>query len=152
MASSPQSFCYIMKFVNILCIILSVIVFIGSSAAARPISSSVNFNQHWTKQELAGDRHQNMIFTMLPKGVILPPSGPSNRHNSVVSNSPPNWKLWNTCPVHAYIVLNFCFPFFLSPLFFTGILYLFEGYFHYIVCNIFPKWKTEVWLNMIFGY
>lgn len=87
-SSEAQSFCYI-KSVNILYIILSVIFFVGSSAIARPMSSSENLNQHWTKQE-AGDRYQNVVFTMLPKGVLVPPSGPSKRHNSVVSNSPHN--------------------------------------------------------------
>ncbi|MCD9643852.1 hypothetical protein HAX54_031704 [Datura stramonium] len=32
----------------------------------------------------------NLLFTMLPKGVPIPPSAPSKRHNAIVDSSPQN--------------------------------------------------------------
>lgn len=136
MASSPQSFCYI-KPISILYIILSVIFVTDSSAATRLISNSENFNQHWTKQ-VPGDQYQNMIFTMLPKGVPVPPSGPSNRHNSVVSTSPHNWKnCWTVlyC-MYLFFFLIFNFLVFFSPKVNCNLL---EDY-YLVGCTLFVKW------------
>ncbi|KAL6969789.1 hypothetical protein U1Q18_029500 [Sarracenia purpurea var. burkii] len=35
-------------------------------------------------------RRYGMVFNVLPKGTPIPPSGPSDRHNSVVNSSPKN--------------------------------------------------------------
>lgn len=32
----------------------------------------------------------NLMFTMLPKGIPIPPSGPSKRHNAIEDSTPQN--------------------------------------------------------------
>ncbi|KAM0983664.1 hypothetical protein ACFX2I_011106 [Malus domestica] len=37
-----------------------------------------------------GFRYRGQIFSYFPKGTPIPPSGPSNRHNSAVDSTPRN--------------------------------------------------------------
>ncbi|OWM89389.1 hypothetical protein CDL15_Pgr024137 [Punica granatum] len=37
-----------------------------------------------------GFRYQGRMFNFLPKGTQVPPSGPSKRHNAIVSSTPKN--------------------------------------------------------------
>ncbi|KAL7001277.1 hypothetical protein U1Q18_002429 [Sarracenia purpurea var. burkii] len=45
------------------------------------------FNRYLPEME-PGYRYRRMVFPMLPKGMLVPPSGPSDRHNSAVYSSP----------------------------------------------------------------
>ncbi|KAM0961430.1 hypothetical protein ACFX13_021128 [Malus domestica] len=42
------------------------------------------------RKHKTGFRYKGQIFSYFPKGTIIPPSGPSKRHNSVVDSTPRN--------------------------------------------------------------
>ncbi|CAK9144225.1 unnamed protein product [Ilex paraguariensis] len=51
---------------------------------------SLEHMKHSRLIQESGYRYRSLVFQKLPKGVYVPPSGPSNRHNSVVNSSPQN--------------------------------------------------------------
>ncbi|XVE85980.1 hypothetical protein DITRI_Ditri17bG0135500 [Diplodiscus trichospermus] len=76
---------------NIIYVIFLVMLLAGSSFATRPgttmiVDDKVSKTIFWRKHEM-GFRYQGQMFNFFPKGTPIPPSGPSNRHNSVVDST-----------------------------------------------------------------
>ncbi|KAK3041306.1 hypothetical protein RJ639_001408 [Escallonia herrerae] len=75
--------------------LLIIFLLLGSSAATRPVRSTVTDADSWVSLEdlkhfRRKHEYEGMVFNVLPKGVPIPPSAPSKRHNSVVNSSPEN--------------------------------------------------------------
>ncbi|XAR65371.1 hypothetical protein NMG60_11009471 [Bertholletia excelsa] len=68
--------------------LLLVLLFLGSAVAIRPMMPDGNLRKNQDLKKYY--RYEKMVLNVLPKGVPIPPSGPSNRHNSVVNSSPPS--------------------------------------------------------------
>ncbi|KAE8707387.1 piriformospora indica-insensitive protein 2-like [Hibiscus syriacus] len=68
-----------------------IILVAGSSLASRPgkpmvIDDRVSMAKFPRKYE-TGFAYQGQMFNFFPKGIPIPPSGPSKRHNSVVDST-----------------------------------------------------------------
>ncbi|CAA7049833.1 unnamed protein product [Microthlaspi erraticum] len=72
--------------------VLILLVFSSCNDAARigPIKVSemeiVQTRSRSSRQEIVGFRFKGRVFHILSKRVLVPPSGPSLRHNSMVNN------------------------------------------------------------------
>lgn len=70
------------------------ILLVNSSVAVRPerktMEGDVSKMVLKNYQEKGRLPHDGLIFTRLPKGDPVPPSGPSHGHNKVVNSSPRN--------------------------------------------------------------
>jgi len=75
-----------------LAILLVYLLLVGSCTAIRT-GATMRLNE---SSELLRPKQQprfpyrGLVFNFLPKGVPIPPSGPSKRHNSVLDSSPQN--------------------------------------------------------------
>ncbi|KAK8604450.1 hypothetical protein V6N13_099392 [Hibiscus sabdariffa] len=72
-------------------IVFLIILVAGSSFATRPGKTMVvdgrdSLDTFPPKYE-TGFRYQAQMFNFFPKGIPIPPSGPSKRHNSVVDST-----------------------------------------------------------------
>ncbi|KAK4376508.1 hypothetical protein RND71_002804 [Anisodus tanguticus] len=99
MASSPSSSKTLYFSRKLICLVLAISLLVGYGVEARfgrmmmeeQENSRIFSSQHMKvyKKENAY-KIENLLFTMLPKGVPIPPSAPSKRHNAIVDSSPQN--------------------------------------------------------------
>ncbi|GMJ05718.1 inflorescence deficient in abscission (IDA)-like 1 [Hibiscus trionum] len=76
---------------KIIYVVFLITLLAGSCFATRPGKtmvvdgrvSSVTFPRKYE----TGFRYQGQMFNFFPKGIPIPPSGPSKRHNSVVDST-----------------------------------------------------------------
>lgn len=75
-------------------ILLVYLLLVGSCTAIRT-GATMRLNEGSEllrrKQQQPRFPYKGLVFNFLPKGVPIPPSGPSKRHNSVVASTPKNW-------------------------------------------------------------
>ncbi|MBA0592970.1 hypothetical protein Gorai_009929 [Gossypium raimondii] len=79
---------------NIIYVVFLITLLAGSSfarPATRPgktiiVDDTVSMTVFPRKYE-TGFRYQGQMFNFFPKGIPIPPSGPSKRHNSVVDST-----------------------------------------------------------------
>ncbi|MBA0718278.1 hypothetical protein Golax_006033 [Gossypium laxum] len=76
---------------NIIYVVFLITLLAGSSFATRPgktiiVDDTVSMTVFPRKYE-TGFRYQGQMFNFFPKGIPIPPSGPSKRHNSVVDST-----------------------------------------------------------------
>ncbi|KAK7348888.1 hypothetical protein VNO80_23636 [Phaseolus coccineus] len=65
------------------------LLLLGSSDATRA-GQTMKLNQRRQHRNQQGDlSYHSMVFNFFPKGLV-PPSGPSKRHNAVVDSTPNN--------------------------------------------------------------
>ncbi|KAL4347712.1 hypothetical protein GQ457_17G016500 [Hibiscus cannabinus] len=72
-------------------VVFLIILVAGSSSATRPgktmvVDGRVSVATFPRKYE-TGFQYQAQMFNFFPKGIPIPPSGPSKRHNSVVDST-----------------------------------------------------------------
>ncbi|KAJ6987935.1 hypothetical protein D5086_016407 [Populus alba] len=82
-----------LSFINITGVLFIIFLLVNSSSATRPGATVMRDEDMSKKSEYVKPqyrrlyetsfRHQNHIFNFLPKGVPIPPSGPSKKHNSI---------------------------------------------------------------------
>ncbi|KAJ6899403.1 hypothetical protein NC652_025769 [Populus alba x Populus x berolinensis] len=94
MASLSSSFqAKHLSFVSITCLLFIIFLLVTSCSATRPgatlmgdvkdtLKESENAKPYRRLYETSFG-HRNHVFNFLPKGVPVPPSGPSKRHNSI---------------------------------------------------------------------
>ncbi|KAJ7954035.1 Protein IDA-LIKE [Quillaja saponaria] len=96
MAAAPSSKSL---YTYLLILLMIVILSIDSSTATRPGTSMMVITENYEKASLNSDqiklhrrkhgsRYKILFFNLLPKGTLVPPSGPSGRHNSMVNSTP----------------------------------------------------------------
>ncbi|KAK5776968.1 hypothetical protein PVK06_044933 [Gossypium arboreum] len=76
---------------NIIYVVFLITLLAGSSFATRPgktiiVDDTVSMTVFPRMYE-TGFRYQGQMFNFFPKGIPIPPSGPSKRHNSVVDST-----------------------------------------------------------------
>ncbi|KAH1074488.1 hypothetical protein J1N35_026816 [Gossypium stocksii] len=76
---------------NIIYVVFLITLLAGSSFATRPgktiiVDDTVSMTVFPRKYE-TGFQYQGQMFNFFPKGIPVPPSGPSKRHNSVVDST-----------------------------------------------------------------
>ncbi|KAJ0435984.1 putative protein IDA [Helianthus annuus] len=84
--NAPQARSTSSKLVLVLFIIVLIIV--PSSGTSREFTTMQP--EHHRRQNDAVSKNPGWLYSMLPKGRPVPPSGPSKRHNSVVNSTPNN--------------------------------------------------------------
>lgn len=86
---SCKSFCVILLLVFLL--------FVGSCTATRTGATMrlklINEStEHLRRKHQPGfPYNKGLVFNYFPKGTLIPPSGPSKRHNAVLDSTPHNW-------------------------------------------------------------
>ncbi|KGN52035.1 hypothetical protein Csa_008746 [Cucumis sativus] len=78
--------------IPIFILLLLLLLLSGLSSATRPGKTMefTEMNPDMSNSYKTAFRYGGQTFSFLPKGVPIPPSGPSDRHNSVVDSLPPN--------------------------------------------------------------
>ncbi|GMI99955.1 inflorescence deficient in abscission (IDA)-like 1 [Hibiscus trionum] len=76
---------------NTIYVVFLIILLAGSGFATRPgktmiVGDGVSMATLTRKYE-TGFRYQGQMFNFFPKGIPIPPSAPSKRHNSVVDST-----------------------------------------------------------------
>ncbi|KAJ6721072.1 PROTEIN IDA-LIKE 5 [Salix viminalis] len=91
-SSSSSSQAKHLSFINITCLLFIIFLLVSSCSATRPGATLMGHRDTSKESENVKPyrrlyetsfRHRNHIFNFLPKGVPVPPSGPSKRHNSI---------------------------------------------------------------------
>ncbi|CAK7326492.1 unnamed protein product [Dovyalis caffra] len=81
-----------LSFINVACLLFIIFLLLSSCSATRPGASLMRGEDMLKKPENikpyrrlyeTSFRHRNHIFNFFPKGVPIPPSGPSKKHNSI---------------------------------------------------------------------
>ncbi|KAG4919360.1 hypothetical protein JHK82_056796 [Glycine max] len=76
-----------------LAILLAFLLLVGSCTATRT-GATMRLNEGSEllrpKQQKPRFPYKGLVFNFFPKGVPIPPSGPSKRHNSLVASTPQN--------------------------------------------------------------
>lgn len=85
-----------------ICLVFIFFLVVGSCTATRPgrmmmaEQEESNERAHMNPQEhkfKTSFQQGGQMFNFFPKGVPIPPSGPSKRHNSFVDSTPNNWSV-----------------------------------------------------------
>ncbi|KAE8663732.1 Detected protein of unknown function [Hibiscus syriacus] len=73
-------------------VVILIILVAGSSFATRPgktviVDDRVSMPSTFPRKYEAGFQHGGKMFNFFPKGIPIPPSAPSKRHNSFVEST-----------------------------------------------------------------
>lgn len=77
---------------NIFSLILLLVyfLFVGSCSSTRIGITSMKMEMNENTEHIRRKHNPDLVFNFLPKGMRIPPSGPSMRHNSEVDSTPHN--------------------------------------------------------------
>jgi hypothetical protein len=73
-----------------LTLLLVYLLFVGSCTSTRMGITTMKLKMNENTEHLRRKHNPGLVFNFFPKGMRIPPSGPSMRHNSEVDSTPKN--------------------------------------------------------------